>query len=151
MVNGYATNISRRDGDTAPVLVGNVVKIAVTDGLSRANLAEVGGRIWQMGLKSFGRETAADVTLHSDIGKGTMCRGSAATANNVVETGTAEVFEAAAVEVDILGVAQFDCGVGTTKPALIVELVVVRAVNLRAELVGFNEIHAGLQGDVPSF
>ena len=61
------------------------------------------------------------------------------------------MFEATAVEVDVLSVAQFNSGVGTTEPALIVELVVVGTVNLWAELVCFSEVHASLQGDVTFF
>ena len=105
MVNGYAIDISRCNGNAAPVLIGDVVKFAVADGLAGTNLAEVNGCVGQMGLKSFGREGAADVTIHSNISKRTVCRGSAVTANNIVKTRTAKVFEAAAVKVDILSVA----------------------------------------------
>ena len=151
VVNGYAIDISRCNGNAAPVLIGDVVKFAVADGLAGTNLAEVGGCVGQMGLKSFGREGAADVTIHSNIGEHAVCRRATTTCNDIVKTGTAKVFEAAAVEVDILGVAQFNCGISTTKPTLIVEFVVVGAVNLRAELVGFNEIHSSLQGNVAFF
>ena len=151
VVNGYTIDISRRNSNAAPVLIGDVVKVAVADGLAGTNLAEVGGCVGQMGLKSFGREGAADVTIHSNIGEHAVCRRATTTCNDVVETGAAEMLETALVEVDVLSVAQFNSGVSTTEPALIVELVVVGTVNLRAELVGFSEIHACLQGDVPFF
>ena len=151
VVNSYAIDISGGNGDTAPVLVSDVMEVAVADGLTSANLAEVGGCVGQMGFKAFGREGAADVTVHGDISKGTVCRRATTTSKDVVETRAAEVFEATAVEVDVLSVAQFNSGVGTTEPALIVELVVVGTVNLWAELVCFSEVHASLQGDVTFF
>ena len=42
------------------------------------------------------------------------------------------MLETALLKVGVLGIAQFDSGVGTPQPALVVELVVVGAVNLRA-------------------
>ena len=47
--------------------------------------------------------------------------------------------------------SDFYSRIGTSQPALIVELVVVGAVNLRAKLVGLNEIHASLQRDMTFF
>ena len=66
------SNITCSDGNTAPVLVGDVVKFVIADSLSCADFAEVGGRVGQMGFETFRGEGAADVAIHGDIGKGTV-------------------------------------------------------------------------------
>ena len=58
------------------------------------------------------------------------------------------MLKAAAVEVAVLGMAQLHSGVGTSQPALVVELMIVDTVYLRAQLIGLQEVHACLQGYV---
>ena len=130
VVNGYAIDISCTDGHTAPILVGDVVELAVADLLFGAHLTEVGGLIGQVSLQTFWREGAADVAVHGDVGEGTVCHAATVTALYVVESRTAEVFEAASLEVAVLGIAQFHGSIGTAQPALVVELVVVGTVYL---------------------
>ena len=69
VVNGDAIDISCADSHTAPVLVGNVVEHRLLNDLSGAYLTEVGRLIGQVRLQTFGRERAADVAVHGNVGE----------------------------------------------------------------------------------
>ena len=104
-----------------------------------------------MGLQALGRETAHHKAVHGNIGERTVCHGSAVTSLYVIQSRAAEVLEATLFKTDILRMSDFYSRIGTSQPALIVEFVVVGSVNLRAKLVGLNEIHASLQRDMTFF
>ncbi len=58
------------------------------------------------------------------------------------------MFKSATFEIDVFCIAQLHSSSGTSQPPLIVELVVVWAVNLWAQLIGLRQIHACLQGNM---
>ena len=148
VVNGDAIDIPGTDSYAPPVLVGNVIEHGLLNDLSGAYLTEVGGLVGQVRLQTFGRERAADVAVHGNVGERAVADCSAFAMGNVVNTAATQMLKAATVEVDVFRIAQLYGSIGTTEPSLVVELVVVGTVNLWAQLVSLGQVHACLQGHV---
>ena len=146
VLDGDATDIAGTDGHTAPVFVGDILEQRLLHRLRRTHLAEVGGLIGQVGLQSGGRERAAHVTVHGDIAERATADAATLAAGDIIEPRSAEMTEGASFETDILTPADFNSGIGTSQPSLVVELVVVRTVYLRTKLVGLRQIHTCLKG-----
>ena len=64
MLDIDATDITRTDGHTAPVLVADIREFAIADLLFGAHLAEVGRRVGQVGFdKEFSTEDDSVISL----------------------------------------------------------------------------------------
>ena len=85
VVNRNARHIAGTNGHTAPVLIAYIIEFRLFYGLARAYFAEIGGLIGQMGFQSFGRERAAYIAVHGDVGEGAFGRSATTTCNNIIQ------------------------------------------------------------------